>query len=115
MTDSPITITATEHAGPRTLVWTRSDRDNNADAGQWTGDQEWIDRATLILVLREPVVVVMPNVAYEFAPATESLRVADAAAAMIAAVSGHADCREAFAELPRDLLGDDDLPEDAVF
>ncbi|WP_347956073.1 hypothetical protein [Gordonia aichiensis] len=115
MTTSPITITATEYDGPRTLVWTRSDRDNDADPGQWTGDQEWIDRANLILVLREPVVVVMPNVAYEFAPATESLRVADAAAAMIAAVSGHADCREAFAELPTDLVDDEDLPEGTVF
>lgn len=115
MTSAPVSITITEINGPRTLSWTRLDRNDVTDQGRWSGSEDWVESAQTTLATRLPVLVARPDLHYRFGLFDGTLPVHDVAAAMVAVGEARGDCAEAIAELPDDLFDDTDVPDGAVF
>ena len=112
----PIALSAVAYNGPHIIRWERSDRNNIHDPGMWSGFADWVAHAQDILGTRRSVVVLQPNVVYNFELSeSATFSVEAVAAAMIGAVAGRADITSLLDELPATLVGDfadDDTPTD---
>ncbi len=102
---SPIILQASDFDDPRKVLrWTREDRNNIDDPGEWDGDPQWVALADTFLAGRIPVVVLRPNITYTPNPNSAGTSVEAVAAAMIGAADGRADVTALLDELPPELL-----------